>query len=99
MPIADTPERVAKAKQLFYTWKSCFAESVCDVKVTDLIEHFIDLVPHACPVMGKVPKYNTAERAFANEIFSTDGRCRDHNPTIKSVGSKNKISSKEKRVS
>lgn len=45
--IADTPGRVAKAKRLFYTWKGCFAENVCDVKATDLIEHSIDLVPEA----------------------------------------------------
>lgn len=60
---------MAKAKRLFYTWKGCFAENVCDVKATDLIEHSIDLVPEARPVMGKVPKYTTAEHAFANEIF------------------------------
>lgn len=60
---------MAKAKRLFYTWKGCFAENVCDVKATDLIEHSIDLIPEARPVMGKVPKYTTAEHAFASEIF------------------------------
>ena len=68
-PIADIPERVAKAKRLFYIWKGCFAENVCDIKAIDLIEHFIDLVPETQPVMGKVPKYTTTEHAFANEIF------------------------------
>ena len=68
-PIADTPRRVAKAKRLFYTWKGCFAENVCDVKATNLIEHFINLVLEARPVMGKVPKYTIAKYVFANEIF------------------------------
>ena len=45
-------------------------ENVCDVKATDLIEHSIDFLPEACPVMGKIPKYTTAEHAFANKIFS-----------------------------
>ncbi len=67
--IANTAERVAKTKQLFYTWRDCFAENVCDIKATDLIEHSIDFLPKARPVMGKVPKYTNAEHAFANEIF------------------------------
>ena len=54
-PVADSPERLAKAKRLFYTWRECFAESLRDAKATDLIEHSIDLEPGAIPVTGKVP--------------------------------------------
>lgn len=40
-----------------------------DFKATDLIEHSIDLVPKACPVKWKSPRYSTKERDFANTIF------------------------------
>lgn len=66
---ADTPEKRLEAKRLFYTWRDCFAENIRDIRATDLIEHSIDLKPGAHPVRGKIPRYNAAERAFANEIF------------------------------
>ena len=67
---ADTPDRVSKARRMLYTWKECFATSVRKIKPTDLIEHFIDLVPNAKPVRGTLPKYTVQEREFANRIFS-----------------------------
>lgn len=68
-PKADTIERLRKIKRLLYTYRDCFAESVKDVKATDLIEHSIYLVPNAHPVKGKSPRYSTKERDFANTIF------------------------------
>lgn len=68
-PKADTIERLQKIKRLLYTYRDCFAESVKDVKVTDLIKHSIDLVPNAHPMKGKSPRYSTKERDFANIIF------------------------------
>ena len=67
--MADSNERVEKAKRLAYTWRECFAKSVRDIKTTDLIEHSIDLQPNAKPVKGTLPKYTKEEREFANLIF------------------------------
>ena len=67
--IANTPDRLAQAKRLFYTWKEFFATSVREVKPTDLIEHSIDLTDDARPVKAKLPRYTGEERAFANQIF------------------------------
>lgn len=89
-PIANTPKWVAKAKQLFCTWKSCFAEKVCDAKATELVKHSVDLVPDARPVMGEVPNSTAAEYVFGNTVFS---QLEDQ---VKYKGGKNKISSKEK---
>jgi hypothetical protein len=36
---AETEEQRSQAKRLLYTWKDCFAQSVRDIKATDLIEH------------------------------------------------------------
>lgn len=67
--MADTPERVELAQRLVFTWKDCFASSVKDIKSTDLIEHSIELEPHAKPMKGTLPRYTVAEREFANRIF------------------------------
>jgi len=66
---ADTPAKIALAKQLLYTWRDCFARSVREIQPTDLIEHTIDLTPNARPVKGRLPKYTAQEREFANTIF------------------------------
>ena len=55
--------------RLAYTWRDCFAKTVRDIKATDLIEHSIDLEPHARPIKGTLPKYTPQEREFANRIF------------------------------
>jgi len=68
-PKADTPARIEETKRLLYTWRECFAESVRDIKATDIIEHSIDLEPNAKPVKGTLPKYTAQEREFANTIF------------------------------
>lgn len=39
------------------------------MKATNLIKYFINLVPEAQPIIGKVPKYTTVKHTFANEIF------------------------------
>lgn len=67
--MADSTERIEKAKRLAYTWKDCFAKHIRDIKTTDLIEHSIDLEPNAKPVRGTLPKYTPQEREFANKIF------------------------------
>lgn len=54
---------------MFYTWKSCFAKNIHNIKITNLIKHSINLVSDAQSVIGKVPKYIIAKHAFANEIF------------------------------
>lgn len=66
---ADTPARIDKIKRLLYTWKECFAESIRDIKATDIIEHSIDLESDARPVKGTLPKYTAQERDFVNTIF------------------------------
>lgn len=67
--MADTNERIEKAKRLVYTWRDCFATSLKDIKATDLIEHSIELEPNAKPVKGTLPKYTPREREFASTIF------------------------------
>ena len=67
--VADTPEKVARARRLLYTWKDCFATSMRDVKPTDLIQHSIDLVPNAVPIVRKPKRYTVREKEFAAEIF------------------------------
>lgn len=69
-PKADTPNRVKKAQRLVYTWRDCFAKSVKDIQVTDLLEHSIDLMKDAKPIKKKTSKYTAKERDFANKIFS-----------------------------
>lgn len=53
-PKANAPDQVEKAKRIIYTWKNCFAESVKDVRATDLLEHSIDLTKDTRQVTGKV---------------------------------------------
>ena len=67
--VADTPERIAKVRRMLYTWRDCFAKTMCDVKATDLIEHSIDLTPNAKPVYTPIKRYNPKEKAFAARIF------------------------------
>ncbi|TAQ83554.1 hypothetical protein B7494_g8120 [Chlorociboria aeruginascens] len=66
---ADTPDKVLRAKRVFYTWKNCFASHMRDVKPIDLIEHAIDLFPNAVPCIGKARRYTKKERDFAAIIF------------------------------
>ena len=54
--LADTTELLQRVKRLSYTWKDCFASSIKYVKATELIEHSIDIKPHAKPIRGSLPK-------------------------------------------
>lgn len=67
--LADTAERVTRARCLLYTWKDVFAENLREIRPTDLIEHTIDLKTGATPVRGKVPLYTPRERDFSAKIF------------------------------
>ena len=67
--IADSPERQAKARRLFYSVRDCFVKYMKDVKPTDLIEHTIDLKPGAEPVCMKLKRYTQAERQLSQIIF------------------------------
>ncbi len=66
----NTSVRIEKTKRLLYIWRKCFAESVWDIKVTDIIEHFIDLKSNAKSIKETLLKYTAQERKFANTIFS-----------------------------
>ncbi len=67
----NTSVRIEKTKRLLYIWRKCFAESVRDIKVTDIIKHFIDLKSNAKSFKETLLKYTAQEREFANIIFST----------------------------
>jgi len=67
--VADTLERLEKAKRMLYTWKECFAKIVRDIQSTVLIEHSIDLEPHAPLSKISLPRYTPEEKEFANRIF------------------------------
>ena len=66
---ADTPERQAMARRLFYTWREFFVKRMRDVQPTDLLYHTIDLKPRVNPVKAKVPRYTLKEREFSAKIF------------------------------
>lgn len=66
----NTSVRIEKTKRLFYIWRECFAESVWNIKVTDIIEHFIDLKSNAKSIKETLLKYTAQKREFANTIFS-----------------------------
>lgn len=69
--MADTNDRVKKAKPLVYTWRDCFATSLKDIKTTDLIEHSIELEPNAKPVKGSLqPACSLGRR---RHLFATVG--------------------------
>ncbi|KAJ6125848.1 Ribonuclease H-like protein [Penicillium samsonianum] len=53
--VADNPQRQA--------------ESVRDIRATDLIEHSIGIVPDAKPVKAKMKRYTQYEREFAAKAF------------------------------
>ncbi len=67
--MADTMEKQNLSKRLLYTWQECFSKTLRDIKSTNLIEHFIDLKPNACPSYSKIPLYNEKERQFCARIF------------------------------
>ena len=67
---ANTNERIIKVKILTYIWKKCFAITLKDIKITNLIEHFIDLISNAKSIRETLFKYMSQKRNFANRIFS-----------------------------
>lgn len=68
-PAAESPEQRDRAERLVYTWKDCFAFSVRDIRVTDLITHNVDLLPNAIPHRMTQPPYSRAQRRFASLFY------------------------------
>ncbi len=68
--VAKTSEQQAKVRRLFYTWRDCFVMKMIDIKITNLIEHFIVLKSRFKFVKEKIFRYISKKREFANQIFS-----------------------------
>lgn len=67
--MADTPERVAKARRLCYTWKDVFVMTIVDITVTDMVKHSIVTDPNVKPFRLRQPKYTLHERSFAQKFM------------------------------
>ena len=67
---ANISKRLKRAQRMLYTWKNCFATIIRDIKVTNLIEHFIDLESNAKFVKSTLSKYTVEKREFVNRSFS-----------------------------
>lgn len=50
-------------------YKELFTKDLKEVKPTDMVEHTIDLLPNARPVISKSRLYTQKERDFASQIF------------------------------
>ena len=57
-------------------------------KVTDLLEHSIDLEKEATPVKSYLSEYTQEERDFANQIFPEMGRRRDSSTFLNDLWTK-----------
>lgn len=90
--IADTLERVVQCKRLLYTWKNCFAESVRDIKASNLIELSIDLTNDASHLSTHL------RRGHLQCNFSCHGRRRDHCSTKQFMGSQDEITTQDKGI-
>lgn len=65
----ESEEQLKMARRLAYTWKDCFAFSLQDVRVTDLVEHSIELEQGAKPFRLRQPRYTPDEVAFASRLL------------------------------
>jgi hypothetical protein len=67
--VTKTSKQKAKAKKLFYTWRDCFAIKMTNIKIINLMKHFIKLKSKFRSMKNKISKYTSKEREFANQIF------------------------------
>jgi DNA phosphorothioation-dependent restriction protein DptG len=65
-----TSEQKRKTKRLFYTWRNCFFMKMTNIKITNLMKHFIVLKSNSKSIKKRIFKYTSKERKFANQIFS-----------------------------
>ncbi len=54
---------------MLYTQKDCFTTTVREIKITDLIEYSINLLPNIKLVKSTLLRYTAEEREFTNYIF------------------------------
>lgn len=67
--MADTAERVAKARALIWTWRHLFVTDVRDMPATDLIIHRIPTYEGAVPRIAKPKLYTAEEEKWERENF------------------------------
>lgn len=49
--------------------ENCFAESIKNIHITDLLKHFIKLSQNKSPVRKNAHKYRLKKRDFINKSF------------------------------
>ena len=67
--MADTLERLNRAKKLLYIFKKYFATTLLNIKSTDLIVHAIDLKSNSRSIYYRPARYTIKKRKFVTEIF------------------------------
>ncbi len=65
-----TSKQRKKVKRLFYIWRNCFVMKMIDIKIINLVEHFIVLKSESQSVKKKISRYTSKKKEFANQIFS-----------------------------
>lgn len=57
------------SKKLLYTWQECFAKTLIDVKLIDLIKHFIDFKLNTRQSYFKILRDTEKKCKFCDRIF------------------------------